>query len=156
MSGGFDFGSWTVSQIKARLSELRLKKAAIEAEELALVAALDSEEAYLSTGSTSTAAMLAQEAQISGGVAKKMVDLANSLTALPKLAEALSSGEISREVIGEVATFATPETEGELLQKASTWSANEAQRFARRAREITNAEAREINAAREMKLRWNS
>lgn len=155
MRGGFDFTSWTVEKITARLAALRKEKAAIEAEELALIAALDAARAYQGTGSTSTASMLAQEAQISGGSAKKMVDLANSLTDLPRLAEALATGDLSREVAGDLAKFATPETESELVEIAGAWSAGEARLAARRAKEITDAEQREINASCELRLRWS-
>lgn len=153
MGASYDFSSWSVSEIKARLRELRKARAAIEAEELALVAALDS--ANLGPGNTSTASMLAAEGQISCRTAKKMVEMANSLRELPLLSDALSSGEISSEVAREVATFATPESEAALVEVARNWSAGEARQQAREARAIPEAEQREINASVELKLRWN-
>lgn len=151
----FDFSGWSVSEIKARLVSLRKERAALESEELALVAALDREEAHLMTGATSTAAMLAGEAQMSASAARKMVETANALSELPLLSEAQASGELSSEVVGQVASFATRETEAELVKVAQNWSAAEAWREARRRKAITREEEAEAAGSREVRFSKN-
>ena len=207
MSRVFDFSSWSPEAIRTRLAELRAERVAIEAEELALVAALENlrrpvvvpggdagagsgagdlgsgdagsggADGSSADGSGSGSAgsgglvppgpptldlspgsaveVLTEQAQMSSRSAMAMVSLAVALKALPEIAEAFGSGEISREVTEELAKFATPETEAEILRAARYWSVSDAIRHRRAAVAIGKEETSKLSESRELRIRWS-
>lgn len=203
MSRVFDFSSWSAESIRARLAELRAAKAGIEAEELALIGALERLRrpsvapgsdgggsgvggvggsgaggsggsggsgaggagaggslippgpATLDLSPGSAVEVLTEEAQISSSAARATVALAVALGNLVLIADAFGKGEISREVAQELAKFATPETEAEILTAARHWSASDAIRHRRKAVAISREESSRIAKSRELRLRWS-
>lgn len=100
--------------------------------------------------------VLTEDAQMSSRSAMATVSLAVALERLPLIADAFGKGEISREVVQELAKFATSESEAELLALARNWSASDAIRHRRAAVAITRQESRKIRESRELRLRWSS
>lgn len=100
--------------------------------------------------------MLAEEAQISSRTAKAMVGLAVALERLPVIGKAPGTGEISREIAEELAKFATPESEVELLELARNRSVSDAIQHCKAAVAITGGETKKISQSRELTMRWSA
>jgi hypothetical protein len=96
------------------------------------------------TGFRSCAAWLTWRVGVEPGAAREWVRVARALATLPRLAEALSRGEISYSKVRAVTRVATPETEERLLTVAKAGTAAHVERIVRGWRRVDRqAEARE-------------
>lgn len=154
--GEYDFSRWRREDLVSRLHEIEKEEARLRGEKLALVAEIDKIEAFRFDGAPSTTSWLAAELRQSTGSAKDLVEVATAFEALPEIAAAHASGEISFDVASELAKFATPEKDKELAREAATWSVTTARRAARRAREISIADKNDALQARHLNWWWES
>jgi hypothetical protein len=89
---------------------------------------------------------------ISSWKAERWVKAARALESLPRLAEALSSGELGIDKVVELARFARPETEKDLISWATTVSAGRIRHRAELERKVAEDEVRTVESDR--RLRW--
>jgi hypothetical protein len=89
---------------------------------LALIADVDRFEAWRDSGARDTAHWLGMRYGISHWKALRWIVAARALETLPRLSEALSSGELGVDKVVELCRLATPETEAGLIRWATTVS----------------------------------
>jgi hypothetical protein len=85
---------------------------------LSLIAEVDRQEAWLDSGARDTAHWLAMRYGISQWKAHRWIAAAHALEELPRLADALDRGELGLDKVAELARFAAPETEAQLIRWA--------------------------------------
>jgi hypothetical protein len=79
---------------------------------------VDRSEAWRAHGARDTAHLLAMRYGVSEWKARRWIAAAHALEALPRLAEALATGELGIDKVVELARFATPQTEADLIRWA--------------------------------------
>lgn len=82
---------------------------------LQLVAAADRVETWRNSGARDTAHWLGMRYGISQWKARRWIDAAHALDALPRISEALHAGYLGIDKVVELTRFATPETESRLI-----------------------------------------
>ena len=112
---------------------------------LADIAMGDRREVWRDSGARDMAQWLAIRYGISDWKARRWIAAGHALEALPRLAEAFTSGELGIDKVVELARFATPQTEGRLIGWAATVSSGCVRRRADREtrRSIEDARAAE-------------
>ena len=111
---------------------------------LALIREFDARGGW-NTGFRSCAHWLAWRVGLDLGAARERVRVAHALAALPRLAEALTRGELSYAKVRALTRVATPETEARLLAVARAGTAAHVERIVRGWRRLDRrAEAREV------------
>jgi hypothetical protein len=91
---------------------------AAQRELLALVPVADRQEVWRGDGARDLAHWLSMRYGISGWKAHRWIGAAHALEELPRLSEALSTGELGIDKVSELCRFATPETEDRLIRWA--------------------------------------
>lgn len=86
---------------------------------LLLVAALARRESWVDEGARDLAHLLSMRYGISCWKARRWIDAAHALERLPRLSDALETGELSLDKVAELARFAAPETEAGLIRWAA-------------------------------------
>src|SRR5215468_2418181 len=110
---------------------------------LDLIRSFDAEGGW-NNGFRSCAHWLCWRVGLDLGAARELVRVARALGALPRLAHALASGELSYAKVRAITRVATPETEERLLGVGRAGTAAHAERIVRGWRRVDcNAEARE-------------
>jgi len=82
---------------------------------LSLIAEVDRSEAWVDSGSRDTAHWLSMRYGISTWKAHRWIAAAYALERLPRISMALERGELGLDKVSELARFASPETEAELI-----------------------------------------
>lgn len=103
------------------ISELDRAHADVGAAErrlLALIVEVDRHEAWRGDGARDLAHWLAMRYGISGWKAHRFIGAAHALEQLPRIAEALETGELGLDKVCELCRFAAPETEARLVRWA--------------------------------------
>ena len=125
------------------IAELSAHLEAATARLLELIRAFDARDGW-NTGFRSCAHWLAWRVGMDLGAARERVRVARALGALPRLAEALSRGELSYAKVRALTRVATPETEERLLAVGRAGTACHVERIVRGWRRVDQAaEARE-------------
>jgi hypothetical protein len=125
------------------IAELSAHLDAATARLLALIREFDARGGW-NTGFRSCAAWLSWRVGLDLGAARERVRVARALEALPLLAEALASGQVSYAKVRALTRVATPETEARLLGVARAGTAAHVERIVRGWRSVDRqAEARE-------------
>jgi hypothetical protein len=101
---------------------------------LQCIAEFDATQAWRGDGALSMASWLTQHCGISPVQSRILVATAERMGSLPRLADALSEGAITLDVLHPVAKVATPDTDAELAEAAPDWSVKQANDLARDAR----------------------
>ncbi len=97
---------------------------------LAAVAELDRRRAWRVDGATSMVAWLVQRCGVSAATAREWVTAAAKLPSLPKIADALSQGKLSFDQVKPLVEVAKPETDAQLAEQATHWSAKQVRELA--------------------------
>jgi Domain of unknown function (DUF222) len=92
---------------------------------------LDRREGWRAEGATSLQSWVAERFGVSGPNARALAQVAAKLEDLPHLAARLTAGEVSLDKVRAVADVATPESDSQLAEAASTRSLPELVEFAR-------------------------
>ena len=101
---------------------------------LGAVHELDQRRAWRVDGATSMVAWLVQRCGVSAATAREWVTAAARLPSLPKIAEALSQGNLSFDQVKPLVEVAKPETDEKLAEQATHWSAKQVRELAQAAR----------------------
>ena len=101
---------------------------------LGAVAELDQRRAWRVDGATSMVAWLVQRCGVSAATAREWVTAAARLPSLPKIADALSQGKLSFDQVKPLVEVAKPETDAQLAEQATHWSAKQVRELAQAAR----------------------
>jgi hypothetical protein len=132
-----------VDRLGDEIAELAAHLAAATAYLLDLIREFDARGGW-SHGSRSCAHWLAWRIGMDLGAAREHVRVARALGALPRLADALASGELSYSKVRALTRVATPETEERLLAVGKAGTAYHVERIVRGWRRVDRiAEARE-------------
>jgi hypothetical protein len=115
---------------------------------LATVAELDRRKAWRVDGATSMVSWLVQRCAVTAATARDWVTAAEKLQKLPEIANALSQGKLSFDQVKPLAEVATPETDTELAEKATNWSAKQVRDLASASRNQSNQEAAGVYSRR--------
>ena len=102
---------------------------------LEAVAELDQRRAWRVDGATSMVAWLVQRCGVSAATAREWVTAAAKLPSLPKIADALSRGKLSFDQVKPLVEVAKPETDAQLAEQATHWSAKQVRELALAARD---------------------
>ncbi len=102
---------------------------------LEAVAELDQRRAWRVDGATSMVAWLVQRCGVSAATAREWVTAAAKLPSLPKIADALSQGKLSFDQVKPLVEVAKPETDAQLAEQATHWSAKQVRELALAARD---------------------
>ena len=79
-------------------------------------------------------AWLVQRCGVSAATAREWVTAAAKLPSLPKIADALSQGKLSFDQVKPLVEVAKPETDAQLAEQATHWSAKQVRELAQAAR----------------------
>jgi hypothetical protein len=99
------------------------------------VAELDRRRAWRVDGATSMVAWLVLRCGVSAATAREWVSAAVKLPKLPKIADALSQGKLSFDQVRPLVDVAKPETDAQLAEQATHWSAKQVRELALAARD---------------------
>jgi hypothetical protein len=94
------------------------------------VAELDQRRAWRVDGATSMVAWLVQRCGVSAATAREWVTAATKLPSLPNIADALSQGKLSFDQVKPLVEVAKPETDAQLAEQATHWSAKQVRELA--------------------------
>ena len=94
------------------------------------VVELDRRRAWRVDGATSMVAWLVQRCGVSAATAREWVTAAAKLPSLPKIADALSQGKLSFDQVKPLVEVAKPETDAQLAEQATHWSAKQVRELA--------------------------
>jgi hypothetical protein len=119
---------------------------------LGAVVELDRRKAWRVDGATSMVAWLVQRCGVSAATAREWVSAATKLRSLPKISEALAQGKLSFDQVKPLVEVAQPETDAELAQQATRWSAKQVRELAIAARDQSDQQASGFYARRFLRL----
>ncbi len=105
---------------------------------LAAVVELDRRRAWRVDGATSMVAWLVQRCGVSAATAREWVTAAAKLPSLPRIADALSQGKLSFDQVKPLVDVAKPETDAQLAEQATHWSAKQVRELALATRNQTD------------------
>ncbi len=108
---------------------------------LEAVVELDRRKAWRVDGATSMVAWLVQRCGVSAATARDWVSAAAKLRRLPKISDALAKGKLSFDQVKPLVEVAQPETDAELAQQATRWSAKQVRELAMAARNQSDQQA---------------
>jgi hypothetical protein len=132
-----------LDRLSDEIAELSAHLDAATARLLDLIREFDAREGW-NTGFRSCAAWLSWRVGLDLGAARERVRVARTLGTLPRLAQALASGELSYAKVRALTRVATPETEERLLAVGRAGTADHVERIVRGWRRVDRkAEARE-------------
>jgi hypothetical protein len=97
---------------------------------LVAVVELDRRRAWRVDGATSMVAWLVQRCGVSAATARDWVTAAAKLPSLPKIADALSHGKLSFDQVKPLVEVAKPDTDAQLAEQATHWSAKQVRELA--------------------------
>jgi hypothetical protein len=115
---------------------------------LAAVVQLDRRKAWRVDGATSMVAWLVQRCCVSASTAREWVTAAAKLQELPKISDALSQGKLSFDQVKPLVEVAKPETDAQLAEQATRWSAKQVRELATAARGQSDEQATGVYARR--------
>lgn len=115
---------------------------------LEAVAELDQRRAWRVDGATSMVAWLVQRCGVSAATAREWVTAAAKLPSLPKIADALARGKLSFDQVKPLVEVAKPETDAQLAEQATHWSAKQVRELALAARDQSEERSTAIYARR--------
>lgn len=115
---------------------------------LAAVVELDRRKAWRIDGATSMVAWLVQRCGVSAATAREWVTAAAKLHSLPKISDALSQGKLSFDQVKPLVEVAKPETDAQLADQATHWSAKQVRELAIAARHQSDDRATGFYARR--------
>jgi len=119
---------------------------------LRLIARADRTEHWRGAGARDMAHWLWMRYGVSDWKARRWIVAAHALESLPRLSEALDSGELGIDKVVELCRFATPETEADLLRWAARVSAGAIRRRGDVEARRSPSETRDVEQSRY--LRW--
>jgi hypothetical protein len=122
---------------------------------LELVAELDRRGSRAESGCGSCAEWLAWRCALLPRAAREHVRVARRLAELPLVQAAFSRGELSYAKVRALTRVADPDSEGELLQLASTLTAAQLERAVRAYRRVTTQEARDVHEHEHLSSFWD-
>jgi hypothetical protein len=105
------------------------------------VVELDRRKAWRVDGATSMVAWLVQRCGVSAATAREWVSAAAKLRSLPKISDALAKGKLSFDQVKPLVEVAKPETDAELAERATRWSAKQVRELAIAARNQSDQQA---------------
>ena len=120
----------------------------------AMVAELHRRDAFHEDGAKDAASWLEMRLGVSYRTAARWAEIALALGSLPHLARAFADGTISLDKLAACVRFATAETDEFLAAEATTSTAAQLERAARRHRTITDRDEREARRSRTFGWRW--
>jgi Domain of unknown function (DUF222) len=130
-------------QLAARLVELDAAIASLQVERFAVLAEIRSIDEAEGKSERQTAVTVAQLSRSSARLASAQIGLGIKLSALPLVADAMRTGEISATQLNAVVTIATPETQADAIAFAQQSSNADLERAASvRRGELTEARQR--------------
>jgi hypothetical protein len=97
---------------------------------LTTIAELDRRRAWRVDGATSIVAWLVQRCGVNASTARDWVTAAQRLTNLPEISNALASGKLSFDQVRPLVDVARPQTDADLAEKATHWSAKQVRELA--------------------------
>ncbi len=115
---------------------------------LAAVVELDRRRAWRRDGATSMVAWLVQRCGVSAATAREWVTAAAKLPSLPRIADALSQGKLSFDQVKPLVDVAKPETDAQLAEQATHWSAKQVRELATAARNQSDEQSTGFYARR--------
>jgi Domain of unknown function (DUF222)/HNH endonuclease len=108
---------------------------------LADVAELDRRKAWRVDGATSMVSWLVQRCAVTATTAREWVTAAGALESLPKISDALAQGKLSFDQIKPLVEVAKPETDADLAERATRWSAKQVRELAVAAKNQSDEQA---------------
>ncbi len=105
------------------------------------VAKLDRRKAWRVDGSGSMVAWLVLRCGVSASTARDWVTAAGKLHNLPKISDALSQGKLSFDQVKPLVEVAKPETDAQLAEEATHWSAKQVRELAIASRSQSDLQA---------------
>jgi Domain of unknown function (DUF222) len=108
---------------------------------LAAVAQLDRRKAWRVDGATSMVAWLVQRCGVTAATAREWVNAAPRLEELPKIGDAMAQGKLSFDQVKPLVEVAKPETDAQLAEAATHWSAKQVRELAADARRESDESA---------------
>ncbi|HVL80653.1 MAG TPA: DUF222 domain-containing protein [Actinomycetota bacterium] len=145
----------STAELADGIEQLHGLKLAVDAQMLEFVAAYDACRGWAEDGSSCMEAWLVARLAWTREYAFEVVRVARALEALPIVAGAYSEGTLSWDQTRALASFATSETEADLVEEARRMSAAHLRRVARRARPVEKEEENRAHRRRKLRLRWD-
>ena len=151
-----DLTALSTELLEAEVVSLAGRIAAASAQLLELIAELDRRSAWGTWGCRSMAHWLSWHAGIDIGAAREQVRTARALEVLALTAERFGRGELSYSKVRALTRIATPGTEADLIEIATTATASQLERFVRAYRcSLVAEEATAERAIERRRVSWS-
>ena len=139
-------------ELTTALDRAHERVSSVQRDLLALITEADRREAWRDDGARDTAHWLSMRYGISGWKAHRWIAAAHALDGLPRLSAALASGALGIDKVVELARFATPEREPDLIR----WAREVSCATVRRRGDLEAKVAREqvVEAEHDRRLSW--
>jgi hypothetical protein len=141
-------------QIVARMDSAHARACSSQLELLRLVAEMDRLELWRDMGAADMAQWLFIRYGISDWKARRWIAASHELVRLPRVSEAFETGELGIDKVVELARFATPETERDLVEWGLDVSSGRIRHRADLARREQAEEVRDVDRDRSLAWWW--
>jgi Domain of unknown function (DUF222)/HNH endonuclease len=155
MAAPSPFADSSPLEVADAIGQLGSALSAFHSQLLALVALADERGDWREDGATSMAGWLCARLGLRSANAAEWVRVAHSLESLPECASAFAEGRLSWDQVRPLTEFATPERDAEQASDACGSSASFLEVQARRARQVSRAEA-ETQEQRKFVRMWQN
>jgi hypothetical protein len=117
------------------------------------IAEFDRAGSWRGDGAINMASWLTNHLHISASLARTYVTAAEKLEVLPRIADALSEGSLTLDVVAPLAAVATPKDDAKLAEAALDWTVRQARELAQAVRGATDQDA--VRQFEHRSLRFN-
>lgn len=120
-----------------------------------LIAEVDERQSWMEDGATSLIDWVAAKLRVRHNTASRLVAVSRRLLDLPLTSERFTTGELSFDQVDALSEMATPDSEADLLERATSLSSAALDRIARRRRGLTREDERSVWERRRLVRQWN-
>jgi hypothetical protein len=120
-----------------------------------LIGEVDGRQSWMEDGATSLIDWVAAKLRVRHNTASRLVAVSRRLLDLPLTTEQFANGELSFDQVDALSGMATPDSEADLLERATSISSAALDRIARRRRGLTREDERSVWERRRLVRQWN-
>ena len=137
------------------IEQLSALRATVEAEMLKLIRAADESDVWQVDGSPNLVEWVTWRCRVARAEARKLVEVAQALAQLPRIAAGLDEGSLSYSQVCILVDFVGPDGDAEWAERARGMHVEQLRAWRRATRRVTTEEADEDHARRSLVCWWD-
>jgi hypothetical protein len=137
------------------IEQLSALRATIDSQVLSIIRAADDSEVWRVDGSPNIVEWVTWRCRVGRSEARKLVDVAQALRELPRIAAGLDDGSLSYSQVCVLVDFVVPDGDAEWAERASGMHVEQLRAWRRAARRVTTEEADADHDRRSLRWWWN-